>query len=72
MKLLPIKEHLHENQEFAANPDTSDSLGACVDFYKKIGYNPPWICYYAEKDGNLVGGATRSASERGRSRRTAS
>jgi RimJ/RimL family protein N-acetyltransferase len=57
MKLLPIKEHLHENHEFAVNPDTSDSLGACVDFYRKIGYHPPWICYYAEKDGNLVGGA---------------
>lgn len=57
MQLLPIKEHLHQNKEFTDNPNCRDNLGGCVDFYKKAGYNPPWICYYVQLDGNLVGGA---------------
>ena len=57
MELLPIKEHLHENEQFAANPDCNDSLGMCIDFYKRAGYNPPWICYYVQLDGQLVAAA---------------
>jgi RimJ/RimL family protein N-acetyltransferase len=56
MNLIPIKEHLHENEAFLAHPECSKNVGMCVDFYKKVGYNPPWICYYAELDGELVGG----------------
>jgi len=26
-----------------------------IDFYKKIGFNPPWICYYVSENENLVG-----------------
>ncbi|WP_426671765.1 GNAT family N-acetyltransferase [Mucilaginibacter sp. McL0603] len=54
MDLLPIKEHLHENEEFAANPDCQDSLYVCIDFYKRVGFNPPWICYYVQIDNQLV------------------
>ncbi len=57
MELLPIKEHLHENQEFTVNPDCKDSLNMCIDFYKRVGFNPPWICYYVELDGQLVAAA---------------
>ena len=57
MELLPIKEHLHENEQFAANPDCNDSLGMCIDFYKRAGYNPPWICYYVQLDGQVVAAA---------------
>ncbi|MBS1500822.1 MAG: GNAT family N-acetyltransferase [Bacteroidetes bacterium] len=57
MKLLPIKEHLHENAEFAANTDCHDSLDMCIDFYKRAGFNPPWICYYVQIDGQLVAAA---------------
>jgi len=56
MRLVPIKEHLHENEEFLVHPECSKNVGMCVDFYKKIGFNPPWICYYAELDNELVGG----------------
>jgi [ribosomal protein S5]-alanine N-acetyltransferase len=28
-----------------------------IDFYKKVGFAPPWICYYVAKDGNIVGSA---------------
>jgi len=57
MELLPIKEHLHENDEFASNPDCNDSLGMCIDFYKRVGFNPPWICYYVQLEGQLVAAA---------------
>jgi RimJ/RimL family protein N-acetyltransferase len=56
MELVPIKQHLHENEEFAGHPDCSKNLEMCVDFYKKIGFNPPWICYYVRLDGEYVAG----------------
>ena len=57
MELLPIKEHLQDNQEFTSNPDCNDSLGMCIEFYKKAGFNPPWICYYVQLEGELVAAA---------------
>lgn len=57
MKLLPIKEHLDENKEFAANPDCQDSLYTCIEFYKRAGFTPPWICYYVQLGGALVAAA---------------
>lgn len=29
----------------------------CIAFYKKIGFDPPWICYYVEENGELIGNA---------------
>ncbi len=55
MKLIPIQELLQDNPDFINNPDCKDSLNMSVDYYKVIGFNPPWICYYAEFDGQLVG-----------------
>ncbi len=26
-----------------------------IDFFNRIGYQPPWIGYFAEKDGRIVG-----------------
>jgi ribosomal-protein-alanine N-acetyltransferase len=57
MKLLPINRHLHENQQFANHPDCSKTLQMCVDFYKRVGFNPPWICYYVELGDQLVAAA---------------
>jgi ribosomal-protein-alanine N-acetyltransferase len=57
MQLIPIKEHLEENPDFTAHPDCQESIHTCVDFYKKVGYNPPWICYYVQIDGKLVAAA---------------
>jgi len=57
MELLPIKEHWHENPEFANHPDCNDSLGMCIDFYKRVGFNPPWVCYYVQLDGQFVAAA---------------
>ena len=57
MTLLPIKQTLEENKAFAKNPLCSESLAMCIDFYKRVGFDPPWICYYVEENGELIGNA---------------
>jgi RimJ/RimL family protein N-acetyltransferase len=57
MQLIPIKERLEENKEFLTNPLCLEILEMTVDFYKIAGFVPPWIGYFAEKDGELVGSA---------------
>jgi [ribosomal protein S5]-alanine N-acetyltransferase len=57
VKLLPIKETLNENRDFSSDPACSETLEQCIDFYGKVGFEPPWICYYAEDNGRLVGSA---------------
>ena len=55
MKLIPIKESIEENHEFASDPMCRDSLDMTINFYKSVGYSPPWIGYYARQDAELVG-----------------
>jgi len=57
MTLLPIKETMKENESFAKNPLCNESLVMCIDFYKRVGFEPPWICYYVEENGELIGNA---------------
>ena len=57
MNLLPIKQTLEENKAFASNPLCNESLGMCIEFYKRVGFTPPWICYYAEENDELIGSA---------------
>jgi len=57
MKLIPIKKELGENQNFINNPLCKESVEMVIDFYKRIGFEPPWICYFAELHGQLVGNA---------------
>ncbi len=55
MELIPILERVEQNREFVNNPLCQDSLYMTVDFYKSVGFSPPWIGYYAMKDKQLVG-----------------
>ncbi len=57
MELIPIKEKPEENEMFVNHPLCKDSFWMTMDFYKKVGFNPPWISYYAKQNGNLVGAA---------------
>ena len=57
MILVPIQPKLEDNQEFIANPLCSETLTMSVDYYQKVGFVPPWICYYARKNDELVGSA---------------
>ena len=57
MELLPIAATLDENEPFVHHPDCQESLQMCIDFYGRVGFNPPWICYYVKKGEDLVGSA---------------
>jgi [ribosomal protein S5]-alanine N-acetyltransferase len=57
MKLLPIKRTLEENQEFIEHPDCRENIQMSLAFYSIVGFEPPWISYYAEVDDQLVGAA---------------
>ncbi len=52
MELLPIVE---ENFEFIDNPMCQEILFMTLDFYKRIGFVPPWIGYFVKENGVLVG-----------------
>ncbi len=55
--MIPIQQTAQENAQFLGHPDCQEILPMMLDYYKKIGFNPPWIGYYAQKDGEWVGGA---------------
>src|SRR5258706_15103970 len=55
MQLVPIFESVEENEEFVKNSLCKDTIYVCVDFYKRVGFNPPWICYYVKEEGQLIG-----------------
>jgi ribosomal-protein-alanine N-acetyltransferase len=57
MQLIPIKEKLEDNKEFVNNPLCHETLAMTIDFYKRVGFVEPWICYYAKLNDNLVGSA---------------
>jgi len=57
MELVPIKELLEENGAFVENPLCQGSIYMTIDFYKRVGYNPPWISYYVKIENELVGAA---------------
>jgi len=57
MHLLPIKRTLPENEIFAKNPLCKETLGMCIEFYKRVGFMPPWICYFVEENEELIGSA---------------
>ncbi|GAB3920936.1 GNAT family N-acetyltransferase [Larkinella terrae] len=67
MELLPIKATLDENAGFQEHPECETSLAMTVDFFNRIGYQPPWIGYYARENGELVGSAAfKGAPKNGR------
>lgn len=57
IQLLPIQQTLEANTAFANNPDCKDTLKMTIDFFNRIGYNPPWVGYYASINGTFVGSA---------------
>lgn len=56
LEILPIAEHLSENKEFSENPAIDQTnLEMSVDFYKKVGFQPPWIGYFVQLNNEIVG-----------------
>jgi hypothetical protein len=62
MRLLPIQQKLEDNTAFLHLPDEVTYLSMSVSYFEKIGYQPPWIGYFCEVEGVLVGqGAFKGA-----------
>jgi len=57
IELIPIHKELTENEAFVSAPSCHEISEMTVDFYKKVGFVPPWIGYFAKQNGNLVGSA---------------
>lgn len=57
MQLIPIKKNLEDNLEFINDPACRETIHMTIDFFKKVGYQPPWIGYYALQNDILVGSA---------------
>jgi RimJ/RimL family protein N-acetyltransferase len=56
LELIPIKPTLEENEIFQNIPEYQESLMACIDYYKIVGYSPPWLCYNVKSGEEWVGG----------------
>jgi len=57
MQFIPIAPTADENKQFIDNPICADTIYMSMNFYDKVGFNPPWICYYVMIDRQLVGSA---------------
>ena len=54
MQLLPIDFEESKNIPFKTNPECVDVLSIYPDYYRKVGYNKPWIGYFATLDGKEI------------------
>ena len=54
MLLLPIDINERKNSSFTNNHECLQVLKVYPDYYKKIGYNKPWIGYFATIDGQEI------------------
>ena len=57
MLLLPINVDQSQNTKFRENPECVPILEVYPDYYKKVGYNKPWIGYFATNNGQETIGA---------------
>jgi [ribosomal protein S5]-alanine N-acetyltransferase len=57
MILLPIDIEEAKNTRFLDNPECIPILNVYPDYYKKVGFNKPWIGYFASRDGKEIVGA---------------
>jgi ribosomal-protein-alanine N-acetyltransferase len=55
VQLIPIANSVQENKQFDAYPLCRETLAMSVEYYGKVGFNPPWICYFALEERVLVG-----------------
>ena len=56
MEFLAIDIEQINNNQFVNNPECTPVIEAMQTFYKRVGFNKPWIGYFASIDGiKLVG-----------------
>lgn len=54
MILLPIDLDVSLNSKFTKNPECNDVLSAYPGYYNRVGYDKPWIGYFATVNGNDI------------------
>lgn len=54
MILLPIDIDETKNACFAGNPECAEILQVYPSFYKKVGFNKPWIGYFVANGANEI------------------
>ncbi len=54
MKLLPIEVEHTLNKRFSVIPEFLDILNVYPAYYDKVGFNKPWIGYFATLDGKEI------------------
>jgi RimJ/RimL family protein N-acetyltransferase len=52
-----VKQTIEENGEIADMPEYTEILHMTVNYYRMIGFSPPWIGYFVKLDGKMVGSA---------------
>lgn len=55
MKLLPIDKDESQYTAFIKNTDCQEILKVYPDYYKQVGFNPPWIGYFVARDNKFIG-----------------
>jgi ribosomal-protein-alanine N-acetyltransferase len=51
MKLIPIDIDKSKNEQFMHDPDCVEILKVFPEFYKRVGFQKPWIGYFITLDG---------------------
>jgi RimJ/RimL family protein N-acetyltransferase len=54
MTLFPIDIDVSLNSKFTNNPECEGILSVYPDYYNRVGYNKPWIGYFATVNGNDI------------------
>jgi ribosomal-protein-alanine N-acetyltransferase len=57
MILLPIDVDETKNTRFLGNPECVPVVSVYPDYYKRVGFNKPWIGYFASIAGEEIVGA---------------
>jgi ribosomal-protein-alanine N-acetyltransferase len=57
MQLIPIKKQPDENGELYNNPLCRETIDATIEFYGRVGFVQPWIGYFVEDEGSMIGAA---------------
>lgn len=55
--LLPIEQEMDDNQSFFSFPEGKETLEMSVEYYHRVGYQPPWIGYFVQHGERIVGSA---------------
>ena len=57
MNFLPIEMDNTQNLRFKENPECVVVLDVFTAYYRKVGFNKPWIAYFVCDDSNeIIGG----------------